>query len=151
MDWNVQWDTEAAEVVAAAATGLTLASLPATLKAHLRAAHLARLRASGPLGALLARQSEAHARDHGIVDLARTHSGLPDDLLNFHYDPVACAVAVGWPGGVVGELPLAYARDGDVFRWYADENGRRTRVLVDLDAESFDETWLTAVEAAQRT
>src|SRR6266536_6215640 len=76
MDWNVQWDTRAAEVVAAAATHLTLAALPATLKAHLREIDLPRLRASGPLGELLARQSEAHAHDHGIVELAKEHSGL---------------------------------------------------------------------------
>lgn len=110
-----------------------------------------RLRASAPLGALLARQTEAHAHDHAIVELARTHSGLPDDLLNFHYDPVACAVAVGWSGAVVEELALASTREGDVFRWYIDENGRRTRVLVDLDGDRFAEAWLTAVEAAQRT
>lgn len=150
MDWNVQWDTRAAEVVAAAATQLTLAALPATLKAHLRAADLPRLRASGPLGELLARQSEAHAHDHGIIDLATAHSGLPDDLLNFHYDPVACVVAVGWSGAVVEELLLSSALDGEVFHWYPDQAGRWTRVLVDLDGESFSEAWLTAVEAAQR-
>jgi hypothetical protein len=31
----------------------------------------------------------------------RAHPGLPDDLLNFQYDPVACAVAAGWPGRAV--------------------------------------------------
>jgi hypothetical protein len=62
MDWNVQWDTRAAEIVAATAR-LTLVTLPATLKAHLRAADLPRFRASGPLGELLARQSEARAQD----------------------------------------------------------------------------------------
>ena len=60
MDWNIQWDTRAAEIVAATAE-LTLATLPMTLQAHLRTADLPRLRASGPLGELVARQSEAHA------------------------------------------------------------------------------------------
>ncbi len=59
-DFNVQWDTRAAEILAAHAD-LTLVTLPATLKAHLRGADLPRLRASGPLGDLLARQSDAHA------------------------------------------------------------------------------------------
>jgi purine nucleosidase len=62
MDFNVQWDTRAAEVVAATAD-LTLVPLPVTLTAHLRAVDLPRLRASGPLGELLARQGEAHGHD----------------------------------------------------------------------------------------
>ena len=92
MDWNVQCDTRAAAVVAEKAD-LTLVTMPATLKAHLRAAHLPRLRTSGPLGRLLAHQAEAHAQEWKFGDLARAHPGLPDDLLNFNYDPVACAVA----------------------------------------------------------
>jgi len=81
-------------------------TLPVTLKAHLRAVDLPRLRAAGPLGALLARQAEARAADAGMAELGRVHAGLPDDLLNFHYDPVACAVALGWPGAAVEELRL---------------------------------------------
>src|SRR4051794_18176180 len=57
MDFNFQWDTRASEIIADRAD-LTLATLPATLKAHLRASDLPRLRASGPLGELIARQSE---------------------------------------------------------------------------------------------
>jgi purine nucleosidase len=102
MDWNVQWDTRSARVVVARASSLTLAKLPATLRAHLREADLPRLRAAGPLGDLLARQSLAHAEEAGMRALARAHAGLPNDLLNFQYDPVACAVAVGWRGAQVG-------------------------------------------------
>jgi purine nucleosidase len=150
MDWNVQWDARAAEIVAATAT-LTLVTLPATLKAHLRAADLPRLRASGPLGELLARQSEAHALDVGMAELGRAHAGLPDDLLNFHYDPVACAVALGWSGVVVEEMRLRPILDGEALRFQTDPRGRPTRVVVDVDGPSFTETWLAAVEAARRT
>jgi inosine-uridine nucleoside N-ribohydrolase len=149
MDFNAQWDTRAAEIVAATAD-LTLVTLPATLRAHLRAADLPRLRGSGPLGELLARQSEAHALTQGMTELGRVHAGLPDDLLNFHYDPVACAVALGWAGAVVAEMRLRPVREGDVLRFQPDEQGRLTRVVVDLDGANFAETWLTAVEAAQR-
>lgn len=149
MDWNVQWDTRAAEIVAATAE-LTLVTLPVTLKAHLRAADLPRLRASGPLGALLARQIKAHARDRGMEELGRAHVGLPDDLVNFHYDPVACAVALGWSGAVVEEMRLQPVLEGGVLRFRPDRRGRPTRVVVDLDGASFAETWLAAVEAAQR-
>lgn len=94
-DFNVQWDVRAAGIVARAAVDLTLVTLPATLAAHLRAADLPQLRATGALGELLARQSEAHGVDSDKVALGPAHAGLPDDLLNFHYDPVACALALG--------------------------------------------------------
>ncbi len=66
MDFNVQWDTTAAEALASHAD-LALCTLPAAMKAHLRAADLPRLRASGPLGELLAGQSEAFAREEGTA------------------------------------------------------------------------------------
>jgi inosine-uridine nucleoside N-ribohydrolase len=146
MDINFQWDTRASEIVAASAD-LTLATLPATLKAHLRSVDLLRLRASGPLGELIARQSEAHAQDTDMTELGRSHAGLPDDLLNFHYDPVACAAAVGWPGLVIEEMRLKAFRDGDILRLQPAEDGRLTRVVTDVDGAAFWEAWLSAVES----
>jgi inosine-uridine nucleoside N-ribohydrolase len=148
MDFNVQWDTHAARIVADTAD-LTLVPLPVTLKAHLRAADLPRLRASGPLGRLLARQAEAHGQDWDMAAMGRAHAGLPDDLLNFQYDPVAVAVALGWPGATVRQMPLRPMITGEVLRFQPDPEGRPTRVVVDLDGAAFAETWLTAVEAAQ--
>jgi inosine-uridine nucleoside N-ribohydrolase len=76
MDFNVQQDTRAAEIVAATAD-LTLVPLPATLKAYLRAADLPRLRACGPLGELLARQGKAQGLDYEMAEMGRLHAGLP--------------------------------------------------------------------------
>ena len=148
MDWNVQCDTSAAMTVAAAAD-LTLVTLPATLHAHLTAAELPRLAASGPLGDLLARQAKAHGEDHNMAELGREHPALPDDLVNFHYDPVGCAVAIGWPGAVVQERHLLPVLDGGVLRFEADKTGQPTRVVVHLDGKAFADVWITAVEAAQ--
>jgi purine nucleosidase len=148
MDFNVQWDTRAAEIVAAAAD-LTLVPLPVTLKAHLRAADLPRLRASGPLGDLLARQGQAHGDDYQMAEMGRLHAGLPDDLLNFHYDPVACAVALGWPGAALEETPLRLVHDGELIRFQPGPAGRLTRLLTDLDSDRFTEYFLSAVEAAR--
>jgi hypothetical protein len=36
-----------------------------------------------------------------MAELGRAGAGLPDDLLKFPYDPVACAVTGGWNGAVV--------------------------------------------------
>jgi purine nucleosidase len=147
MDFNVQWDTRAAEVVAATAR-LTMVTLPATLNAHLRRADLPRLRAAGPLGQLLARQSEAHAETYQMEKLGRDHSGLPDDLLNFQYDPVACAVALGWSGATVEDIRVRPMRMGDVLSFQPHPEGRSTRAVLDVDGAAFRETWLSAVEAA---
>lgn len=148
-DWNVQSDTRAAEIVATRAD-LTLVTLQATTRAHLRAAHLPRLRESGPLGELLARQAEAYAEDRRSLAAGTSGSGLPDDLLNFHHDPVACAVALGWAGAVSEEMRLRPVADGDVLRFVPATDGRPARAVVDLDTGLFTETWLAAVEAAQR-
>jgi purine nucleosidase len=149
MDWNVQFDTRAAQILAATTTELTLVTLPVTLKAHLRAADLPRLRACGLLGELLARQGEAYGEDHQMAELGRAHAGLPDDLVNFHYDPVACAVAVGWRGATIQQLRLQPVVDGEVLRFQPSQGGRLMSVVVDLDGASFTDTWLAAVEAAQ--
>jgi inosine-uridine nucleoside N-ribohydrolase len=146
MDWNVQCDTNAAQVVFANTTKLTLTTLPTTFKAHLRAEHLPRLRAAGPLGALLARQAEAHAADNSMTELGRAHASLPDDLLNFQYDAVACAVAAGWPGATFQEITLESVLDNGVLRFEPDERGRATKVVVDIDAADFTERWFEAVE-----
>jgi inosine-uridine nucleoside N-ribohydrolase len=149
MDWNVQCDTQAALIVSSRAK-LTLVTLPATLKAHLRAAHLPRLRASGPVGELLARQSEMHARDNNFAELGRTHPGLPDDLVNFHYDPVTCAVALGWSGATIKEMQVQSVLEGGLLRFRPDKAGRNTRVVTDIDGPEFAEMWLMGVEALQR-
>jgi inosine-uridine nucleoside N-ribohydrolase len=150
MDFNVQWDTRAAAIVAATAGNLTLVPPAAALPAHLRTADLPRLRSSGTLGALLASQSEAHAEEYGMSVLGRDHVALPDDLLNFHYDPIACAVAVGWPGAVVEEARLRLRVEGGLASFRSEPKGRPVRVIVDADGERFREAWIAAVEAAQR-
>jgi inosine-uridine nucleoside N-ribohydrolase len=149
MDFNVQWDTRAADLVAATAQ-LTLVTLSATLSAHLRRVDLPRLRAAGPLGQLLAQQSEAHGQVYQMGKLGREHSGLPDDLLNFHYDPVACAVALGWSGAAVADMRLRPVwRDGVLF-FQPHPEGRPIRVVLDVHGAAFREAWLSAVEAAAR-
>jgi purine nucleosidase len=149
MDFNVQWDARAAEVVAATAR-LTLVTLPATLNAHLRRTDLPRLRAAGPLGQLLARQSEAHGQTHQMEKLGRGHAGLPDNLLNFQYDPVACAVALGWSAARVEVMRMRPVRRDGVLSFQTHPEGRWTKVVVAVDGAAFRETWLSAVERAAR-
>jgi inosine-uridine nucleoside N-ribohydrolase len=146
MDWNVQCDVDAARIVFEAAGSLTLATLPATMQAHLRAAHLPRLEACGAVGQLLARQARAHAAEHAMTELGRAHAGLPDDLVNFHYDPVACAVALEWPGAVTESMTLRPDLAGPHLRFAEVADGKRADVLVAVEGETFADVWLTAVE-----
>ena len=147
MDFNVQCDTRAANIVAGLAD-LTLVTLPAAVKAHLRSPDLPRLRAAGPMGQLLARQSEANAIDTRMAELGRSFSALPDDLVNFHWDPVTCAVAAGWSGATLEELRLATEMDGEVVRFRERPQGRPTRAVLDIDADDFRDRWLRSIEAA---
>jgi inosine-uridine nucleoside N-ribohydrolase len=149
MDFNVQWDTRAAEIVFNTAK-VTLSPIAAALGAPLRTADLLRLRASGPLGELLVRQSVIYGRESGMAALGRAHERFPDDLVNIQWDPVACAVALDWPGAVIEGMCLSPVIEGDILRLRPDPDGRLTRVLAHIDGERFSDAWLAAVEAAQR-
>jgi purine nucleosidase len=148
-DWNVQCDTLAAELLVRAAGEITMVPLATTAQVHLRASHLGRLEAAGALGRLLARQARAYASDRPRAGLARQHQRLPDDLLNFHHDPLACAVALGWSGAKLKTLPSVRAvNDGAVLRFDRGAGGRPLVVVSDVDGEAFSEEWIARVESA---
>lgn len=80
-----------------------------------------------------------------MEQLGREHSGLPDDLLNFQYDSVACAVSLGWSGATVEDMRLrARLRDG-VLSFHPHPEGRSIKVVLDVDGADFRETWLSAL------
>jgi inosine-uridine nucleoside N-ribohydrolase len=154
-DWNVTCDPHAAEVVFGAAGRLTLVTLASTVRVHLRDRDLPRLEASGPLGRLMAAQAVAQADDYGNRAFGAAHPRLPDDLLNFHHDPLAVAVAAGWDGATIDERRLRPVGDGGGLR-FVDEAGddatpRTVGVLGAFDPGAFAEVWATAVERAQVT
>ncbi|HEY8741470.1 MAG TPA: hypothetical protein VIU62_00110, partial [Chloroflexota bacterium] len=104
------------------------------------------LRAAGPLGQLLAQQAEAFARDERFESrYGRTCSGLPDDIINFQHDALACAVALGWAGVVIEELALrTELRDGWV-QERVDPAGSLVRVVTAVDGPGFNAFWLNTV------
>lgn len=148
-DWNTWCDTQAAATVANHAGDLTWSLLPVTMPAHLRGIDLPRLRATGSIGDLLARQSAAHAQDQEHLQAARRYPGLPDDLVNFHWDPLACAVALGWSGATVEPARLVPVIRNDAFQLVRDRAGRSMQVLTGVDGDAFTDTWITHVAAAQ--
>jgi purine nucleosidase len=147
-DFNVQQDAVAASIVFERCDPI-VTPLAVTLKVCVRRAHLRALRDAGSLGALIADQAERHARDNGRDRLPASFSGLPSDLLNFQYDPLACAVALGWDGVTVEPVPCSFEREDDgLLRMQRRESGVSLRTVVDVDAQRFEREWVDAVGAA---
>lgn len=146
-DWNVQCDTLAAATVATHAA-LTLVPLSTSLRVQLCESDLSRLDEAGQLGRLIARQATAYCVDQDKAAIAHAHAALPDDLLNFHHDPLACAVAAGWDGVTTEVLSLTPTTHDGVLAFQPDEGGRAIRVVTDVDTDAFTEAWLAAINRA---
>jgi purine nucleosidase len=147
-DFNVQQDAVAASIVFERCDPIVV-PLAVSLEVCLHGAHLDALRDAGALGGLIADQAERHARDNERDRLPASFPGLPSDLLNFQYDPLACAVALGWDGVTIERVPCSFEREGDgLLRMERREGGAPLRTAVAVDAERFEREWLQAVCAA---
>jgi purine nucleosidase len=148
-DWNVVCDVPAATEVRRAAGRLTVVPLAATAQVHLRGRELPRLRAVGPLGALMARQAASYRDDEDKAGLAAAHDGLPDDLANFHHDPLAAAVAAGWDAVTAERRRLRTDPDDPLGRFVevVTAGGREVDLVTGVDGPAFGEHWLATVEA----
>jgi purine nucleosidase len=146
-DFNVQQDATAARIVLDRCAPIVV-PVPTCLRVALRRSDLPRLRAAGALAALVADQGERHALDNGRTELPAAYPALPEDLLNFQYDPLACAVAAGWPGVEIAEVGVAVSFEDRLLRMDLDARALPMRVVTDVDAEAFSDVWLEAVVRA---
>ncbi|MDQ3327227.1 MAG: nucleoside hydrolase [Chloroflexota bacterium] len=144
VDYNVQQDTLAARIVWERCDPI-LVPLNVCLETTLRAEHLPVLRRGNALARLVADQGEIHGTDDAMFELGSAHERLPNDLLNFQYDPLACAVALEWDGVRVEPLKLAARMEGSMLTFPRDPEGRPTCVAVAVDGPRFEEAWLAAV------
>lgn len=145
-DYNVQVDVAAAQHVLVAHAP-TLVPIEMTVQTALRRADLSGLRQSGPLGALIARQAEAFARDsQNEMAPVLACPSLPDDTINFLHDPLACAVALGWNGVRIETVPLRpEITEGNDLRAVPADSGKPTRVVTEVDGPAFNTWWNGAV------
>jgi inosine-uridine nucleoside N-ribohydrolase len=146
LDYNIQVDPESAQVVLERANPV-LVTLSVTLETALRRCWLPLLREAGPMGQLLARQAEAFAIEEAMESrFGRTCEGLPDDIINFLHDPLACAIAMDWSDGVeIQELTLkSEIEDGYLCQTH-DTSGKPTRVVTRVNGPKFSEFWLKTV------
>ncbi len=106
------------------------------------------LRAAGPLCRLLARQAEAFAADEHYEDVyGRACAALPDDLINFQHDPLACAVALGWDGVTIEDTRVITRMHDGWLREEMGAAGQPMRVVTAVEAARFSELWLSMVTA----
>ena len=149
-DYNVQIDVASAQYVYERSNP-TLVPFSVTVQTSLRRSHLSALKQAGPLAQLIGRQAEVFARDEDFeAKYGQTCAGLPDDLINFQHDPLACAIALGWDQGVeINEFPLqSEIRDGWLWQSIVDD-GKLTRVITRADGDKFSEFWLDLVTRAR--
>ena len=146
LDYNVQVDpVSALEVLRS--SDPTLVTLTVTVETALRRSWLPTLRGSGPLGRLVARQAEAFAVEEAIWShYGEVCEGLPHDIINFLHDPLACAIALDWNGGLeIREIPLKCEIKNDWLYQNFDTAGKRTRVVTAVDGYKFSQFWFRTV------
>jgi purine nucleosidase len=144
-DYNVQVDVAASARVFAACDPLVV-PLSATVETALCRSQLPRLRRTGTLGALLARQAEAHDAEYRNGErLAPHHPLLPADFINFQHDPLAVAVALGWDVATVEPLSLSTRVEDGWLRMIERPGGKPTQVVTAVDGARFNELWLDRV------
>ncbi len=146
MDWNVQVDVKSAKQVIEHSRP-TLIPLSVTVETALRRAYLNDLRKSGALAQLIAQQAEAFAVDEqNEQKFGETCEGLPNDIINFLHDPLACAIALGWNDGVeIEELPLLLEEKDGWLHERIHPSGKLTRVLTKVNGPRFNEFWLNKI------
>lgn len=146
MDWNIQVDVRSAKHVIENSDP-TLIPLSVTVETALRRKYLDELRKSGALGELIAEQAEAYAVDEqNEKDIGEVCEGLPNDIINFLHDPLACAIALGWDDGVdIQELPLAVEEKAGWLSEHISSSGRPIRVVTEVDGQRFNEFWLKQI------
>lgn len=152
IDFNVQADVRSAKHVLQNSNP-TLIPLSMTIETALRRAHLDALSKSGRLGQLIARQAEAFAADEKFATrFAPSFPELPQDIINFQHDPLACAVALGWHDGVeTQELPLIVEEKDGWLTESVHPSGRLARIVTKVDGPRFNQYWIDTIARVGRT
>ncbi len=142
-DWNMQLDIRAAQYMFDHANP-TLIPLTLTAQTALCRSDLPKLAHTDKLGELLVRQAELFERTENLAGrYGPTSPKLPIDFINFHHDPLACAIALGWRDGVtIEDVPLKLeVRDTYLYE-IPDPVGRPTSLVTQIDVHAFNDYWL---------
>ena len=145
-DWNIQVDVKSAKHVLENSNP-TLIPLTVSVETALRRAYLKDLEKAGKLGQLLAKQAKEFAVDENMESkFGENCEGLPNDIINFQHDSLACAIAVGWNEGVeISEIPLKLSMKDDWLLEEIDDSGKMTKVVTRINGNRFNEFWLETI------
>lgn len=142
-DWNMQLDVRATRYLFDHANP-TLVPLTLTAQTALRRDDLPSLTHAGALGQLLIQQAEAFARNENLAAKYGADSpALSTDFINFHHDPLACAIALGWNEGVqIETVSLKLELRESYLYETRDAAGITTRIVTAIDTGAFNRFWL---------
>jgi inosine-uridine nucleoside N-ribohydrolase len=146
MDWNIQVDVRSARHVIEHSNP-TLIPLNVTVETALRRASLHVLREAGPLGNLIAQQAEAFAFDEqNETRIGKVYDCLPNDIINFLHDPLACAVALGYKDGIeIENVKLALEEKEGFLHEKVTSSGKEVRLVTKIDGPHFNDFWLNKI------
>jgi inosine-uridine nucleoside N-ribohydrolase len=147
MDWNIQVDIRSAKYVMEHSNP-TLIPLTVTVETALRRSFLHELRQAGKLGELIANQAEEFAIDEqNEKHIGETYEGLPNDIINFLHDPLACAIALGWRDGVeISEVFLTLEEKDGWLHERIEPTGKPFQVVTQINGERFNTFWLNKIK-----
>ncbi len=145
-DFNIQVDVASASRVLRACSPL-IVPLTMTIETALCESHLARLWEGDALARLVARQAAVFAVDERMAErFGSTCANVPDDIINFQHDALACAIALGWRDGVTIEDVAIHVEVNDgVLQAAVDGTGTPVRMVTKIDGSRFSEFWLDQV------
>lgn len=149
-DFNVQWDTRAAEDLYATGADITMVPMPIAMQAWITQSDVERISASGELGCKLATQMRRWSTDQQWTQIGQEHGAFPNDLAGIMWDPLTVLVACGWSGVEVVQMMLVPHVSEGVMTFVPDaERGVTVNVVTSVDTEAFRETFVSAIENAQ--
>lgn len=149
-DWKNEWDFNKQVDIKSAKhvfenSNITLVQLSSTEETFITEADLGPLKKSDPLGKLLAKQAEQWKKDEKIAEKYKDCEKIPKDIINFQYDPLTAAIALGWDGAHIEELPLIIVEKDNILHELIDNSGKIIKVVSKVDGMKFNKFWLSRV------
>ena len=143
-DWNLNMDLTAAHEVLNCC-GLTMVEIAPTLKTFLTERDCARLDNTDGMNSMVAGQGRFWRNHAPFIREETAKCGkLPRDLCNFHYDPLTCAIAAGFPDYQAKEEFIEFCPmpEDHTYQIIRKNGGNRIRSVYDADGESFNRAFM---------